>query len=167
MAEQAALHSRDTSAAVLAEALRQLTKYVTEKGDQANRRLLVVKQKAVQEAKDDLMANHYVYGQKAGKPLDSNEMTEWLNPKMDNANDAIDEVTLILEKLETTEENTQSAQTKAAEEAAKKEKNASDLKVIQLQSKSDEETLNECITTLTEIVENEERNSVEDAEEVE
>ena len=120
MAEQAALHSRDTSAAVLAEALRQLTKYVTEKGDQANRRLLVVKQKAVQEAKDDLMANHYVYGQKAGKPLDSNEMTEWLNPKMDNANDAIDEVTLILEKLETTEENTQSAQTKTAEEAAKK-----------------------------------------------
>ena len=114
-----------------------------------------------------MMANHCLYGQKSNKALDSAEMIEWLNPKMDDANDAIDEATLILEKLETTAENTQSAQVKADEEAAKKVKNASDLKVIQLQSNSDEETLNERITAMMELVEDEERNFMEDAEEVE
>ena len=113
------------------------------------------------------MANHYLYCQKAGKPLDSTEMTEWLNPKMDGASDLIDEVILALEKIEKAAEDAQSVQTKAAEEVAKKEKDAADLKIIEAQSKKDEETLEERITTMNELVENENRNSVEDAEEVE
>ena len=65
MAEQTALNARATAATVLAEELRLLKKYYEK--ERHSRRLLELKLNKLVTAKDDLMARHCHYGQKANK----------------------------------------------------------------------------------------------------
>ena len=162
MAEQTAYNARETAAAVLAEELRQLNKYIQK--ENPTRRLLDTKLKKVEEAKDELMGAHYNYGQKAKKELNSDELTEWLNPKLDAACDTIDDVTLMIDVIDTTENTEQAHIEKTAQEKAKTEKRAIDLKIAHLQIKNDEEVVKERLADMMTLVEDEDRNEVADAD---
>jgi prefoldin subunit 5 len=127
MAEQAAFNTRETAAAVLKEEVRQLKKY-RERGN-PNLRLLESKNKKVNDAKEDLMNKHYHYGLKAGKELNSAEMTDYLNQKLDDANDEMDEVLLMIDNMQNTENDLARDNQKAAEDNALKERKTYELKI--------------------------------------
>ena len=154
MAEQTAFNARDTAAAALKEEVRQLKKY-RDKGN-PNLRLLESKNKKVNDAKEDLMNRHYHYGLKAGKELSSTEMTDYLNEKVDEANDEMDEVMLLIDNLQSTEKDLARDHQKVAEENAAKERKTYELKIAKLQYPSDEKNVRERVKALTEELEKEE-----------
>ena len=161
MAEQAALHGRNAAATVLAESLRELKRY-REKGTYSQR-ILQMKLNKVSAAKDDVMTKHCYYGEKANKPLDSQEMVDWLTEKMDSAIDEIDEAELILEDIENKQEKEVSTRQKTADDAAAKEKKAAELKIAELQAENDKKTVQDNIKKLSELIEDEAKTEKEDA----
>ena len=169
MTEQAAFNSRDTAAAVLKEEVRQLRKYLGQMtlNQVPNLRLLGQKQKKVEDAKNDLMMKHYYYGQKANKALDSDELTQWINDKLDEATDIIDEVTIKIEDAEKLERDVVQEKERADAATALAEKTVNDLKIAKLQYKNDEAIVKTMMTQIEEVVTDEERNSEGDAEIVE
>ena len=96
MAEATALNNREAAHAVLTDAIRALTRFKDKENH--SMRVLKTKYEAVVAAKEELMAKHFVYAEKAKKPLNSPELVQWLTPKMDDADDVIDEVFLLLEE---------------------------------------------------------------------
>ena len=113
MAEQTALTSRNNAAAALAEELRQLKKYKAQPNPK--KRLLEQKLKRVEEAKEELMARHYYYGEKSGNLPESDDMTNWFNPKMDDAVETMDEVYIMIEDIDDAIEKTEATSKKATE----------------------------------------------------
>ena len=121
MAENA-LKQRTTADNVLKEAIRDLTRY--KGGATPSIRLLKNKLKKLNEAKDDLLAIHYVYADKSGKALDSEEMSDWITPKLDEAIDLADEVFITIDEHDENElkaqETVETGRVEAASEARAK-----------------------------------------------
>ena len=147
MAEQAALNTRNTAAAALEEELRQLKKYK----DQNNpkKRLLMLKLKRVEEAKEELMAKHYYYGEKSGNLPNSEDMTGWLNPKLDDAVETMDEVYIMIDEIDEEVEKEETTAKKATQRIQEEEKRVNELKIAELQMKNDEEVIKDRITKLS------------------
>lgn len=160
MAEQTALNSRETAAAVLKEEVRQLNKYRVKINP--NLRLLESRYKKVDDAKEDFMNKHYYYGLKASKDLNSTEMTDYLNPILDEANDEMDEVMILMDTLKNTEKDIVLETKKAAEEAARKERRTYELRIANLQYKSDETNVNERVLAITGMLDDEETEVTEE-----
>ena len=99
MAEQATLQGRNAAAAALTETMRELTRFKEKQN--ISTRLLRQKYEKVIAAKDTLINKHFLYAEKSRKDLNSEELLEWLTPKLDEANDLVDEVFVILEEDET------------------------------------------------------------------
>ena len=142
MAEQA----RTTAAAALTERMRDLKKYK----DKANKstRLLKAKYETCEGAKEELMRQHYLYGEKAKIDITSEEMVAWLEEKLDPATDLLDEVFIMLEEAETAAEKT-------ALDEIKEEKRANETDVANQQATFEEKLLRDQIETMMETVEEE------------
>ena len=97
MAELAARNKRSASASTLTESIRELEKY--KEGENISKRLLEQKLNSVIAAKEDLIIKHYSYAEKSNKELDTEELLEYLRPKLDQCIDIIDEVSIMLEDL--------------------------------------------------------------------
>ena len=149
-----ALKQRTTAAVILTETIREMRRYMS--ADNISIRLLQQKLTKTHKAKEDLLNKHYLYAEKSGKELDSAELTEWINPRVDEANDVTDEVFIMIEDLE------EIANKKKVEEEIKKTKDES--VVIQKQCEATEIIIKERLNAMIDIVNDANRNSVEDRE---
>ena len=155
---QAASNARTSAAATLKASMRDLTRY--KDGTNPSKRLLQNKYDKALADKDDLRMKHYTYAEKASLDLESDELLEWINERMDEASDLLDEVFLILDKFTTDELETQRISEKALEDT----KVQKDIAVAELQCASDERALRERLEAMNTYVSEETHNSKEHAD---
>ena len=94
---QAASQSRAAAAATVKESIHVLERYIQR--DNLSQRLLQTKLDKLTADRDDLVAKHYVYGDKSNLSYESDEMLQWITPILDSAIDIYDEAFLKLETL--------------------------------------------------------------------
>ena len=157
MAEQTALHNREAASAALTEAMRALQRFKDKPNH--NTRILKTKYEAVIAAKEELMSKHFVYAEKSKKALTSAELVDWLTPKMDLADDMIDEVFLLLDNAETQTNTDRERQENAAKEQAK----ANEVDLATRQSNDEKKRIESLIKTIDESIKDETKTSVGDA----
>ena len=154
---QAALQARAAAAATVNESIRALRRYHT--GVNPSSRLLQTKLDKLMADKEQLVASHYVYGEKSNKALDSDEMLDWITPILDSVLDLSDEVFLTIDGLEATvvtlrEQVEQQAATTAKQNEAL---------IAEKQYKANEKSLRERVTSMMLIVDDEEKSTDDDA----
>ena len=98
---QAALRKRDNCAAKLRDSVRQLRRYLD--GDSHIERILTAKSDKVDVDREELEAKHIEYAEKANIELDEEEMTEFIQPKIDAAVDVVDEAMGRIDELQNAE----------------------------------------------------------------
>ena len=96
---QAALQARAAAAATVKESTRALERY--RQGANPSSRLLQSKLDKLIADKDELVAKHYVYGDKSNKLYDSEEMEQWITPILDSVLDLTDAVFIKIDELQT------------------------------------------------------------------
>ena len=127
----AASHKRDTAAAKLGDSIRQLRRYL-DQADQTER-ILSLKSNKVDVDREELLARHHSYAEKAGIALTDDDMKAFIEEKIDNAVDIVDEATLMLEDLGA---------------AAIADKKKTELSVLKLQVLSGEKLITDIITKI-------------------
>ena len=85
----AALESRDTCGEKLGDSVRQLRSYLTK--PTIVERILLQKVEKVDIDREELIAKHHLYAKKAGKALTEETMKKYIEEKIDDAVDAVDE----------------------------------------------------------------------------
>ena len=85
-----ALNQRSQAYARLTECMRETNRYY----DSANPspRLLKQKLEKLEAAKDELLAKHYMYAEKAQKNIASQKLTDWIKRRLDEAKDVAEKV---------------------------------------------------------------------------
>ena len=154
---QAATHARAAAAVSLKVSIRELVRYKDK--PTPNKRLLRSRLDKIVGFKADLIDKRYPYTEKSGEDLESSALIDWLTPKLDEASDLCDEVKIMIEDMESNED----AQQKLRGEAALKRGVENEIKVAQLQSKTDEKTLQDRVPLMMTVVNNDTRTSDEDA----
>ena len=153
----AANQARSAAAASLKDSVRELTRYKDRAGP--SQRLLRMKVEKVLHDKEVLVSKHYAYAEKSGEDLDSDDLLDWLTPKLDSANDIMDEVEVMIENLElaaeTAQRNLDAAQ---VEETVKNQ-----ISIAQKQCDSDETALKDRIAAMMAVVDDETRVTEDDA----
>ena len=101
MAENAT-KQRAQSNAEMQECIREINRYrVT---PNPSMRLLKQKLDKLNNAKGYLLKRHYAYAEKHGIEIDSEELLNWITPKLDEANDLADFLFVTIDDHERTEE---------------------------------------------------------------
>ena len=149
-AEQA--KARSAADAKLTEALRELKRYKDNRAKATfSIRLLRKKCQNVSDAKEALFVSHYEFAAKTKQDLETEELVEWITPRLDAANDAIDEIFVILEE----EEMEQKTIDDTAENNAKLLEDANKLKIARKQCKIDEDLIEEIAAKMNAIISDE------------
>ena len=156
MAAQA-LTVRNAAAASLNETIRDVERYM--RNPTLSKRLLESKLDRLLKSKNDLFNNHCYYAEKANLDLTAEPQTSYINPLMDASSDLCDRVELMIDDIETAATETQ----KDAEDQSIELAKANEINIAELQSKSDETTLNNIITAMKTIVDDENKNTKEDS----
>ena len=147
----AATQARAAAAASLKDSVRELTRYKDKPAP--SMRLLRTKIETVRRDKEVLVSKHYAYAEKSGEDLDSDELVGWLTPKLNDANDIMDDVEVMIEKMELEAEAAQREQ-----DAAQVEESINNqITIAQKQCDSDETALLDRITTMMAVVNDETR----------
>ena len=154
---QAASQSRAAAAATVKESIRVLERYIQR--DNLSQRLLQTKLDKLTADRDELVAKHYVYGDKSNLSYESDEMLQWITPILDSVIDIYDEAFL---KLESLEEDVV-LQRETQEQQALTEAKASEIAIAEMQYKTTENALRERIDCMMEIVSDASRDSDDDA----
>ena len=154
---QAASQSRAAAAATVKESIRVLERYIQR--DNLSQRLLQTKLDKLTADRDELVAKHYVYGDKSNLSYESDEMLQWITPILDSVIDIYDEAFL---KLETLEEDVV-LQRETQEQQALTEAKANEIAIAEMQYKTTENALRERIDCMIEIVIDASRDSDDDA----
>ena len=157
MAEQTALHNREAAAAALTEAMRALQRHKDKQNYSV--RILKSKYRAVVAAKEELMSSHFVYAEKSKKELSSAELVDWLTPKMDLADDMIDEIFLILEDFEA--EDVTEQQRKEA--LAKDKIRTNEVTIATRQCNDEKKRIESLMMKIDEVIKDEAKTAVSDA----
>jgi hypothetical protein len=155
-----AQQARNAALAVLKETMRDLNRLKTKANP--NMRVMQVKYEKVNDAKDDLLKKHFLYGEKAKKDLDSEEMKDWVTPHLDEANDLIDEIFIILDDEDKRVKTVTDDAQKALELNFQTVKLANDRVVAKKQSETDDKVIRDAVTAMMLIVNDAEKNSTED-----
>ena len=150
MAELAARNKRSASASTLTESIRELEKY--KEGEYISKRLLEQKLNSVIAAKEDLIIKHYSYAEKSNKELDTEELLEYLRPKLDQCIDIIDEVSIMSEDLENKNKEEKSIEKAMTSSNTAEKTRADKLAVAEMQALVDEEILLDNVRRMTEII---------------
>ena len=154
---QAALQARAAAAATVNESIRALRRYHT--GVNPSSRLLQTKLDKLIADKEQLVASHYVYGEKSNKPLDSEEMLDWITPILDSVLDLSDEVFLTIDGLEAT---VVTLREKVEQQAAATTAKQNEASIAEKQYKANEKSLRERVTSMMLIVDDEEKSTNDD-----
>ena len=118
-------------------------------------RVLKGKYEKCVEAKEMLLEKHFQYGERAKIDLAATEMVEWMNPKIDAAEDLLDEVFILLDDDERRNNTAQNNLEKEAEAEAEQELKKTELEVITKQSKTDETLLRKHVADIKNTIEDE------------
>ena len=144
---QTALNARNIAAASLKESTRDLTRYKAV--DTPSRRLLQQKYDKVELDKNNLLQRHFLYAEKAGLDLETDEDQEtWINERLDPAITLLDEVFVTLEQFETDDVRAQ----EMLKETSNTERVNQEIRLAELQCQSDERTVKLHVQSLTEYV---------------
>ena len=93
----AALQSRDSAASKLRDSVRQLRSYLQK--PTLHERIIVQKSDKVDVDREELIAKHHSYASKAGVDLNDDALVNYIESKIDDAVDAVDEATFKIEEL--------------------------------------------------------------------
>ena len=156
-----ALHARNAALVVLTEASRDLNRLKAK--ENPNLRVMQLKFEKVNDAKDDLLKKHILYGEKAKKDMNSQEMTDWITPHMDEANDLIDEIYILLDAEEQRLKSVNTDEQKRLEKEFEWMKLINDKNIAKKQSETDEKVIEDAIKSMNDIVNDADRCSEEDA----
>ena len=96
----AALAQRDLTAAKLNESVRQLERYLY--SGSKSRRVLEKRIEKIESEKEELLELHYHYAEKSKTLVDNEELKEFLTPKMDGAEDILNDAMDALDTLDAT-----------------------------------------------------------------
>ena len=143
---QAALLARTSAAASLKESIRRLTKF--KDSGNPSKRLLENKLDEVITNKQELIRKHHTYAEKANKDLDDAELTGWITPRLDDADDISDEVMILIENIENTEET----RLRTLDKAASENKEKDEIQLSELQCTTNERSLRERVHTMKELI---------------
>ena len=103
-----ALASRESAVEKLSLSIRQLRRYIaagTQDQGSINERILLQKMQKVSAARDLLTDAHHNYGEKNETPLADEAMRAFIDPKVDEADDILDEAEGIIDGLEKARES--------------------------------------------------------------
>ena len=92
-----AMRKRENVATKLRDSVRQLRRYLD--GDDHIERILASKSEKVDVDKEELIAKHIEYANKAGLELTDEALTQYIEPKIDDAVDVVDEAVAKIEEL--------------------------------------------------------------------
>ena len=134
-----------------------LQKYL--QGDNPSARLLQSKLDKLMVDKEELVAKHYLYGDKSNQAFDSEEMLNWITPILDSVDDVSDEVFLKIETLE----SAVALQRETQEQQAVVQAKANEMTVAELQYQTNEKALRERVDSMMEIVNDDSKSTDEDA----
>ena len=154
---QAALQARAAAAATVKESTRALERY--RQGANPSSRLLQSKLDKLIADKDELVAKHYVYGDKSNKPYDSDEMEQWITPILDSVLDLTDAVFIKIDELQSAVVQQEVTREENALQTAK----TNEMNIAEQQCKSNKRTVQERIVSMMEVVSDDSRETVNDA----
>ena len=153
----AASNARNAAAAALRESIRDLRR--CKDGANPSPRLLKTKYEKLQSDKTDLFNKHCIHAEKSDLDLESEELTQWIEPKMDDASLLLDEVFLILEKFSDDELTAQKNNETALEDTKAKQ----DIRIAELQCATDEKNLRESVDAMRLFIDDGDHSSKEHA----
>ena len=134
---QAALNARNTAAATLKSSIRTLQRYID--GDNPSKRLLQNKLEKTADDKENLLSKHFTYAEKANIDLETDQdMLQWINTRVDEADEIMDRATIKIEELDLVIDNQQKTLDKALSET----RVTNEIHVKELQCTTNENALN-------------------------
>ena len=142
------------------EAVRDLSKHKDKHNP--SMRLMTVKLKKLNDAKDELLEKHFTYAEKSGKDVDSEELKDWLNPQIDAAIDLADEVFIIIDEYEENVSVTRVAEENNLAEAEANQKKRNESVILEKQCESTEKLIKDTIEVMLVIVNDDTKNTIED-----
>ena len=145
---EAALRKREQAASKLAASIRQLKRYVDQEEGKHSERILVQKSDKVDLDREELIAKHIQYSEKSNIKLTEPEMEEFINEKIDEAVDVVDEASALIEKLDKKEKSTLDDSKKRSEEKKVKQ----ELKCAQEHAESLEKMMIEALTDIDQLL---------------
>ena len=139
MAEQIAFKKRASAASALSESIREIKRYLQK--ENISKRLLDQELKNVITQKRELIASHHNYAEKGNKDQNEEEQLTYIQPKLDECNNIIDDVSVKIEVEE--EKMLEQEKTKAETEAKdlQKKRQAEELDKTLMQEINDVEIL--------------------------
>ena len=123
-----------------------------------SKRLLQNKLDKLLNEKAELFSKHCTYSAASKKALDSDELTNWITPHMDDATDLADEIYLKIDELD----EEASVEQRTADDVAKQAAEANEISIIEKQCTADEKMVNDRVALMMTIVNDVTKNSVED-----
>ena len=156
MAENAR-KQRAGAAALLNECIRSTERYL--KGPNPSLRLLQQKLKELVEAKENLLDKQFVYAEKSSLDYDSEELQEWINPKLDVANDLADTLFVKIHEMNQNEAENKATQEMTHRQATIAEQTKNEIEILTIHCERSVKVIEDKITIMKSIVNDTTRNS--------
>ena len=154
MAENAR-KQRAGAAALLNECIRSTERYM--KTPNPSLRLLQQKLKELVEAKENLIDKQIVLAEKSSLDYESEELQEWINPKLDTANDLADMLFVKIDELNHNEEENKAIQEMKQITLAEGSKN--EVEILAIHCERSVKVIENKMTSMNVVVNNNTRNS--------
>ena len=134
----------------LSECVRSTQRYY----DSPNPSLRLLQQKLTQlnEAKENLLDKQCTYADKTGQETDSDELQQWINPKLDAANDLADLLFLKIDELSLVEAQTKAVQEEIQKQTTQSEEMKNESEILTIQCERNSKIIQDKITSMNDVV---------------
>ena len=146
---------RNQANTVLQQCIRDTNRYIAIPSP--SMRLLKQKMDKLNAAIDDLQVKHFTFADKTGADIDSEDLQNWINPKLDEGNVLADKLFVMIDELEQSEESQNLITENNNAEKKLLEKETNDAVILEKQCKITENIIKEKLSKLKEIVDDEDR----------
>ena len=155
-----ALKLRTQADTRLSECVRQTKRY--RDSPNPSTRLLKQKMDKLTGLIEDLHNAHIVYGEKSGNDIDSDELKDWITPRIDDANDLADELFVLIDTQELNDANTIAETERNNNRIILTEKNENEIEILETQCQKGRKTIEDKVAEMNAIIDDESRNSTDD-----
>ena len=139
----AASSKRDSTASKLRDSIRQLRRYID--GESYSERILIQKCDKIDVDREELLAKHHTFAEKTSTSLEDEELRSYIEPKIDEAVDIVDEATLLIEKLQVDSKN----QRENSNEGLRKEKEKIEIATTRMEAESSANIMSQLLDSLS------------------
>ena len=160
MAAQAT-KQRQASSVVLSECMRTINRFLTANPNPAVG-LLRQKMSQLIDAKEDLLEKHITYADKSNLDTASDDLRNWINPKLDEANDLSDKLFLLIDTSEQQDANTNAEAVENAKKTTLTQQRADEVEILTIQCERTVKIIEDKIVEMNEIVNDATRTSSDD-----